>query len=85
MADTPHETVDPSSIAISNHARLRVMMRFGVIERTADYVRELLASAEPVDVEFVTNAQAWQAGGVTIVTDQDGEIVQTVLREEVGR
>jgi len=60
------------------------MMRLGVIERTADHVRDLLADAEPVDVEYVRNAQAWEVGGVTIVTDPDGEVVQTLFEREAA-
>jgi len=84
MSANGSQTVDPRGIAISNHARLRVMERFGVIERAADHVRELLADAEPVDVDYVTGAQAWEVGGVAIVTDPDGEVVQTVFEREVG-
>lgn len=81
----PDENTEISGIDISNHARLRVMERFGVVERAAEYIRELLAKAEPVDVEYVTDAQAWRVGNITIVTDTDGEVVQTVFEREVGR
>ena len=85
MNANPDETADINGIDISNHARLRAMERFGVIDRAAEYIRELLAKAEPVDVEYVTNAQAWEAGSITIVTDSDGEVVQTVFEREAGR
>jgi hypothetical protein len=57
------------------------MQRLGVVDSAAEHVRNLLAKAERVDVEHVTNANAWRAGGVTIVTDSRDEVVQTVLRE----
>jgi hypothetical protein len=81
----PGETTDISGIDISNHARLRAMQRFGVIDRAAEYIRELLSKAEPVDVEYVTGGQAWKAGSITIVTDSDGEVVQTLFEREAGR
>ena len=56
-------------------------MRLGVVDRAAEHVRELLSKAERVDVEHVTNANAWRVGDVTIVTDTRDEVVQTVLRE----
>jgi hypothetical protein len=81
----PDETVDINGIDISNHARLRVMQRFGVVERAAEYVRELLDRAEPADVDYVEDAQAWRVGSITIVVDTDGEVVQTVFEREVSR
>jgi hypothetical protein len=83
MNATPDETVDTSGIDISHHARLRAMQRLGVVERAGEYLRDLLAKAEPVDVDYVRNARAYEVGGVTIVVDPAGEVVETVLREEV--
>lgn len=85
MNATPNETVDTSGIDISEHAKLRVQQRLGVIERAAEHVRELLASdaAEPVDVDYVKNAKAYRVGSVTIVLDSDAEVVQTVFEREV--
>ena len=58
------------------------MTRLGVVE-AAEHIRDLLSKAKPVDVEYVKNAQAWRVGNVTIVTDTDGEVVQTVFEKEV--
>lgn len=62
------------------------MQRLGVIQNAAEHVRGLLSRAETerVDPEYVRNAPAYQVGGVTIVLDPAGEVVQTVLREEVS-
>lgn len=81
----PDENTEISGIDISNHARLRAMQRFGVIERATDYIRDLLSKAEPVDVDYVQDAQAWRVGNITIVTDHDGEVVQTLFEREAGR
>lgn len=87
MTTTRGTTAETHRIDVSNHAQLRVMERLGVIERAAEYVRELLAKAEPVDHPAVTNARAYQTGDVVIVLDNDGDVVQTVMRdyEEVAR
>lgn len=83
MNATPDDAVDTSGIGISHHARLRCMQRLGVVERAAEHIRDLLATAEPVDVDYVKNAKAYRAGSVTIVVDPAGEVVETVLRREV--
>lgn len=83
MNATPDDAVDSSGIGISNHARLRCMQRLGVVERAAEHIRDLLATAEPVDVDYVKNAKAYRAGGVVLVVSGDGETVETVLRREV--
>ena len=57
------------------------MMRLGVIERTADHLRELLANAERVDVDHVQNAEAWCVGDVTLVVDPKDKVLATVLKE----
>jgi hypothetical protein len=77
------DDIETNSIGVSHHARLRAMQRLGVIERAADHIRNLLDRAEPVDVPYVRNAKAYQAGSVTIVVDPRGEVVETVLRREV--
>jgi hypothetical protein len=60
------------------------MQRLGVVDRAAEHVRDLLSRAERVDPEYVRNAPAYRVGAVTIVLDPSGEVVQTVLREEVS-
>lgn len=85
MNANPRQTVDPSRVDISSHARLRVMQRFGVIDRAAEHIRELLDRAEPADVDYVEDAQAWRVGSITIVTDHDGDVVQTLFEREAGR
>jgi len=85
MNANPGQTVDPSRIEISNHAELRAMMRLGVVERTRDYLRELLDEAEVEEVDHVTDAQAWRVGDVTIVVDPYDEVATTVLPPEAGR
>jgi len=60
------------------------MQRLGAVLDPVAKVRELLANAEPVDVEYVSGGQAWRVGDVTIVTDSDAEIVQTLFEKEVG-
>jgi hypothetical protein len=60
------------------------MMRLGVVERAADHIRELLADAERVDVDGVSNANAWRVGDIVIVTDTRDEVVQTVFRDIDG-
>jgi hypothetical protein len=59
------------------------MERLGVVDRVADHIRDLLESAEKVDPEYVRNAPAYEAGGVTIVLSPDGQMVQTLFRREV--
>lgn len=60
------------------------MERLGVVDRVADHIRDLLESAEKVDdPEYVRNAPAYEAGGVTIVLSPDGQVVQTLFRREV--
>lgn len=76
--------IETNSIGVSAHARLRVMQRLGVVERAAEHARDLLAKAEPVDVDYVKNAKAYQVGDVTIVLDSDAEVVQTVFEREVA-
>jgi len=78
----PDGRPDISRIAISNHAKLRAQMRLGVAE-AAEHIRDLLSRAEKVDPEYVKNAPAYEAGGVTIVLSPDGEIVQTIFRKGV--
>jgi hypothetical protein len=56
------------------------MERLGVVDRVADHIRDLLESAEKVDPEYVRNAPAYEAGGVTIVLSPDGQMVQTLFR-----
>ena len=60
------------------------MQRLGAIERTAEYVRDLLSRAEEVDPDYVTDARAYRVGAVTIVLDPAGEVVQTLFRKEVA-
>jgi hypothetical protein len=80
--NTRHETPDPSGIAVSNHARLRAMMRLGVIDRAAEHVRELLADAVPVeDDKRFPNCRAYRHGAVTIVVDDTDDVVKTVVQE----
>ena len=85
MNATPSQTVDISGIDISNHARLRAMQRLGVVDRVVEHVHELLAKAEPVDVDHVTGGQAWRVGSVTIVTDSNATVVQTLFEKEVDQ
>lgn len=72
-----------SRIAISEHAKARAQIRLGVAE-AAEHIRDLLSRAEKVDPDYVRNAPAYEAGGVTIVLSPDGEIVQTIFRKEVS-
>jgi len=77
----PGQTVETSGIEISNHAKLRVMARLGVVERAAEHVRELLDRAERVDTPHVNGGAAWKVGSIYIVTDSDAEVVQTVFKK----
>ena len=52
--------------------------------KAREHIRDLLATAEPVDVDYVKNAKAYRAGGVVLVVSGDGETVETVLRREVA-
>jgi hypothetical protein len=80
--NTRHETPDPSGIAVSNHALLRVYQRLGIIEGARERVRELLADAVPVDDdERFPNCRAYRRGGVTIVVDDTDDVVKTVVKE----
>jgi len=83
MNATPERPPETNRIEISNHAQLRAMQRLGVIKSAAQHVRELLATAEAVDVSHVAG-QAWQAGRVTIVTDNDGTVVRTLFKTEAA-
>ena len=57
------------------------MQRLGVIDRAAEFVRELVADAEPVDHPNVTNATALQVGDIVLVLDSSSGVVQTVFRD----
>ena len=83
MNATPNDAFDTSGIDISHHAAIRAATRLGVV-KAREHIRGLLESAERVDVPWVENAKAYQAGGVTIVVDPAGEVVETVLRREVA-
>jgi len=61
------------------------MTRLGVVDRTADHIRDLLTRAEKVDVPFVEGGAAWKVGNIYIVTDRDASVVQTVLKKEADR
>ena len=53
--------------------------------KAREHIRDLPATAEPADVPYVENATAYQAGGVTLVVDADGDgggVVETVFRKE---
>ena len=76
-----HETPDPSGIAVSNHALLRVYQRLGIIEGARERVRELLAKATPVDDPQHPECRAYRYGGVTIVVDDTDDVVKTVVKE----
>lgn len=82
MNATPDDAVDSSGIDISHHAAIRAATRLGVV-KAREHIRSLLDRAEPVDVPWVKNARAYQAGSVTLVISRDGEVVETVLRREV--
>jgi len=75
------QTVDPSGIAVSNHALLRVYQRLGIIEGARERVRELLAKATPVDDPQYPECRAYRYGGVTIVVDDTDDVVKTVVKE----
>ena len=85
MNATRSETVDPSGIAISHHARLRAMMRLGVVDRAAEHVRDLLAKATRVDDPQYPNCRAYRCGGITIVVDDTDDVVKTVVKEVEAR
>jgi hypothetical protein len=72
----------PTTVRVSNHARLRVQQRLGVIDRTAEHVRELLADAVPVEEdERYPECRAYRCGAVTIVVDGTDDVVKTVVKE----
>ena len=91
--DTRRTTVEtsrtddkPTGVRVSNHARFRVQQRLGVIEQTAEHVRELLADAVPVDDDpQYPNSRAYRCGGVTIVLDDRDDVVKTVVKEVESR
>ena len=86
MTANPRESNEISrTVEISNHSKLRAMQRLGVVERTADHIRDLLGRAERVDVPFVEGGAAWKVGSVYIVTDRDASVVQTVFEKEADR
>jgi hypothetical protein len=77
--------IETNSLRISEHACIRAATRLGAV-KAREHIRSLLDRAEPVDVPYVKDAKAYQAGAVTIVVDPDGEgggVVETVLRREV--
>ena len=58
------------------------MQRLGVIEQAGEYVRELLADAVPVnDDPRFPSSRAYRCGGVTIVVDDQDDVVKTVVKE----
>ena len=73
--------IEPNATRISSHAKLRAMMRLGVIESAAEHVRELLAKATPVEDERFPACRAYRYGGVTIVVDDTEDVVKTVVKE----
>lgn len=83
---TRHETSrtdeKPTGVRVSNHCRLRVMQRLGIVEQAGEYVRELLADAVPVqDDDRFPSSRAYRCGGVTIVVDDRDDVVKTVVKE----
>jgi len=74
--------IETNSVRISHHARIRAATRLGVV-KARERIRELLSKAEKVDAPYVTNARAYKAGGVVLVVDPAGEVVETVLHREV--
>ena len=68
-----------AQIDVSNHARLRAMQRLGVVDNVVERLRSLVDRAEEVETELVTNARALAAVDLILVTDHDGEVVQTVF------
>ena len=77
--------IEPNATRISSHARLRAMMRLGVIESAAEHVRELLAKATPVEDDRFPACRAYRYGGVTIVVDDTDDVVKTVVKEVESR
>ena len=80
-AESSRIDIEPSATRISSHARLRAMMRLGVIESAAEHVRQLLAEAKPVEDERFPACRAYRRGGVTIVVDDTDDVVKTVVKE----
>ena len=77
--------IEPNATRISSHAKLRAMMRLGVIESAAEHVRELLAKATPVEDDRFPACRAYRYGGVTIVVDDTDDVVKTVVKEVESR
>jgi len=76
---TTANTTDTSRIKVSEHAKLRYRQRVDASETfVPDAVRDLFDSAERVSAPAVDGV-AWDAGDVTIVTDNDASLVITVL------
>jgi len=72
-------------IDISEHAKLRAMQRLGVVESVTNHLYELLDRATPVETDHVSGGQAWRIGNIYLVTDSDGETLQTVFEKEADR
>ena len=85
-AETSGNDIEANATRISSHARLRGMMRLGVIDGVGEYIRELLSDAVPVrnDDRF-PNCRAYRSGGVTIVVDDTDDVVKTVVKEAESR
>ena len=73
--------IEPNATRISSHARLRGMMRLGVIDEVGEYIRELLRKATPVEDSRFPACRAYRYGGVTIVVDDTDDVVKTVVKE----
>ena len=84
-AETSRIDIEPNATRISSHAKLRAMMRLGVIESAAEHVRELLAKATPVEDDRFPACRAYRYGGVTIVVDDTDDVVKTVVKEVESR
>ena len=84
-AETSGIDIEPNATRISSHAKLRAMMRLGVIEQAGERVRELLAKAKPVEDDRFPACRAYRYGGVTIVVDDTDDVVKTVVKEVESR
>ena len=84
-AESSRIDIEPSATRISSHAKLRTMMRLGVIERAGEHIRQLLAKATPVEDSRFPACRAYRYGGVTIVVDDQDDVVKTVVKEVESR
>lgn len=73
------------TVTVTEHAKLRYMQRAGVtVGNVTGEIRDRLEAGTPTE-RHVTDGLGWQDGSLILVTDENQEVVKTVLLAGEGR